>query len=190
MKGTLVLVIGPTGSGKSALISYVRKAIPGLVFPVSCNTRAMRPEEVEGENYFFITPEEFEKRVQAGEFLEWARVDDRRYGTLKSQIIPPLEQDKVVVREVEVQGARSILALLPRKNIKFFFIDGGTWDDLEKRILARASMGEAELASRRQRFIEETKFKSEADIVIHNEQGKLEEAKQAFEKAIRAIVAA
>ena len=77
--------------------------------------------------------------------------------------------------------------LLPRENVRSIYIDGGTWESLEKRILARASMGEAELASRYKRFMEETEFKDEADVVIYNQDGKLDEAKKAFEEAVRGI---
>lgn len=190
MKGKLVLVIGPTGSGKSALIQHVRQTIPGLVFPVSCTTRAMRPGEKEGENYFFISPEEFERRVLAGEFLEWKYTDEKRYGTLKSQILEPLSQGKIVIREVEVRGARDILGgLLPRDQVRTIYVDGGSWDTLERRILKRASMGEVELKSRYKRFVEESAFKNEADILVHNDEDKLGEAKQAFENAVRAIAA-
>ena len=188
-KGKLILVIGPTGSGKSALMSYIKQAIPGLVFPVSCTTRAMRPGEVDGENYFFVTPEEFERRVQAGEFLEWKHTDDKRYGTLKSQILTPLEEGKTVIREVEVRGARDILGgLVPREKVHTIFIDGGSWEQLEARILKRATMGEAELTSRRTRFAEESSFEKEADTVVYNREGKLEEAKKDFEAAVRSIM--
>jgi guanylate kinase len=189
MHGKLILVIGPTGSGKSALMSYIRTAVPGLVFPVSCTTRAMRPGEKEGENYFFVTPDEFERRVQAGEFLEWKHTDEKRYGTLKSQILNPLAEGKTVIREVEVRGARDILGgLVPRQLVHTIYIDGGSWEQLEARILKRASMGEVELASRRTRFAEESAFEREADVVVYNKEGQLEQAKREFEGAVRAIM--
>lgn len=189
MKGKLLLVIGPTGSGKSALLAHVREAMPELVFPVSCTTRPMRPGETEGVNYYFVSTEEFEKRVALGEFLEWKHTDGKRYGTLKKEILTPLEEGKTVLREVEIRGARDILGgLVPRSQVYTIYIDGGSWEQLEKRILKRASMGEAELESRKQRFLEESAFKKEANIVIHNEEGKLEDAKREFEAAIRSIM--
>ncbi len=188
MKGTLVLIVGATGSGKSALIAHVRQAVPRVVFPVSCTTRPIRPGEKDGENYFFISNEEFDTKVQNGEFLEWKHTDGKKYGTLKSQILEPVAEGKTVIREVEIRGAREILGgLLPPVNVRSIYIDGGTWESLEKRILARASMGEAELASRYKRFMEETEFKDEADVVIYNQDGKLDEAKKAFEEVVRGI---
>jgi guanylate kinase len=150
----------------------------------------MRPGEKEGENYFFVTPEAFERKVQAGEFLEWKYTDEKRYGTLKSEILTPLSQDKTIVREVEVRGARDIIGgLLPREQVRTIYVDGGTWETLEQRILKRASMGEVELQSRYKRFVEESEFKQEADIIISNLEGRLDQAKQDFEAAIRAIAA-
>jgi guanylate kinase len=187
MKGALVLVIGPTGSGKSALLSFLQAAAPQIVFPVSCTTRAPRPGERDGEKYFFINKEEFEKREAAGEFLEWASYGGNYYGTLKSEILPKLEEGRLVVREVEVQGARQIRKLLPKENLKIVFIDAGSWESLERRILARAPMNDVELLARRKRYEDELSFKAEADRVIENRDGGLEQAKKDFIEAIHTL---
>lgn len=187
-KGKLILVIGPTGSGKGTLLAHVRQAIPQLVFPVSCTTRAMRPGEVSGQTYYFVSPGEFEKRAHAGEFLEWAEYGHNRYGTLKSEILPAIAQGKTVIREIEVQGARQVQAILPPENLRIIYIDAGSWEDLEKRIKARAPIGAPELEARRKRYEDETSFKGQATAVIENRDGALEQAKQDFEAAVRAIM--
>ena len=188
-KGKLILVIGPTGSGKGTLLSHVRTAIPELVFPVSCTTRIMRPGEVSGQTYYFVSPQEFEEKAQAGEFLEWAEYGHNRYGTLKSEILPAIAQGKTVIREVEVQGARQIQQILPSKDLRIIYIDAGSWEELERRIKARAPIGAPELEARRKRYEDETSFKAQAAAVIENRDGGLEQAKRDFEAAVRSIMA-
>ncbi len=187
MKGKLVLVIGPTGSGKGTLLAYVREKIPGLVFPVSCTTRAPRPGEKEGQTYFFVSLEEFKRRVEAGEFLEHASYGGNQYGTLKSEILPRVEEGKVVIREVEVQGARQIQKTMPPELLRIVYVDAGSWEDLERRVRARAPIGQPELEARRTRYEDETSFKSQASVIVSNPDGKIEEAKQAFLEAIESI---
>lgn len=187
MQGKFILVIGPSGSGKSALLKYLHKQMPELVFPRSCTTRTPRPGEVEGEKYFFVIKEEFEKRQAGGDFLEWASYGGHYYGTLKSEILPALEVGKMVVREVEVQGARQIQQTISRDTLRIIFIDAGSWEDLERRIRARAPITEVELLARRRRYEDETAFKEQADIIIQNADGGLEGAKKDFVQAIEKI---
>lgn len=187
MRGKLILVIGPTGSGKSTLLAYLHEQMPELVFPISCTTRTIRPGEVVGEKYFFITKEEFEKREAQGDFLEWAVYGGNYYGTLKSEILPAIEAGKTVVREVEVQGARQIQELLPEEKLKILFINAGSWENLEKRVRARAPITEVELLARRKRYEDETTFMHEADVVVDNSDGGLEQAKKDLVGAIKKL---
>jgi len=187
MKGKLVLVIGPTGSGKGTLLKHVAGVMPELVFPRSCTTRAPRPGEKDGETYFFVTSKEFEHRIEQGDFLEYASYGGNWYGTLKSEILPAVEGGKVVVREVEVQGARQIRERVPTDILRIVYVDAGSWDELERRIVARAPIGQPELIARRKRYEDETSFKAEASVVVQNPDGGLEAAKRDFEAAIRAI---
>lgn len=187
MQGKFILVVGPSGSGKSALLAHLQETHPEIVFPLSCTTRTPRPGEVEGEKYFFITKEEFEKRESAGEFLEWAAYGGNYYGVLKAPVLKALEEGKLVVREVEVQGARQLLQTVPPETLNIIFIDAGSWENLEKRILSRAPMGQPELLARRKRYEDEITFKSHANIVVTNPDGGLEKAKKDFTEAIQTL---
>lgn len=180
-------MVGPSGSGKGSLVQHLKQTHPEVVFPVSCTTRAPREGEQEGVHFYFITPEVFDTKVAAGEFLEWATYGGNRYGTLKSEIIPALEAGKTVVREVEIQGAEHIIQALPPENLASIFIDAGSWDNLQKRILTRAPMGEAELALRRDRYEKEILFETRADVTIQNSDGDLDAAKEAFVAAVEQL---
>lgn len=187
-RGHLVLLMAPSGSGKSILLAHLKAALPQLHFAVSCTTRPRRPGEREGETYYFVTDGEFDERMQQGDFLEWAEYSGHRYGTLRAEILEPLERGEVVVREVELQGIRSILAQLPREDVTVVYIDAGDWAMLKGRIMARAPISETELALRYERFVAETAAKSVADKVVKNEEGKIDEAKEALVAILRNVV--
>lgn len=188
MQGKLILVVGTPGSGKGALIAHLRQAIPDIVFPRSCVTRPMRPTEKDGEVYFFVSNEEFDRLIAQGELLEWVVNDlGNRYGTLRSEIVPALEEGKLVLREVEVRGARAIKEMLPKGSVVTIYIDGGSWENLRQRILLRAPLTEEELQSRRERYERERVFKDEADYVIANPDGKVEEAKEELLRVVESL---
>lgn len=184
MKGHLILIMAPSGSGKGVLIDHAKGKYPEMHFAVSCTTRGKRPGEVEGDVYYFISPESFDQKIKSGEFLEWAEFSGNRYGTLKSEILKPLEGGKVVLREVELQGIQSIRELVPEENRTIIYIDAGSWEMLKKRILARAPMSDEHLELRHERFLKELEWKQFADVVITNEEGKLEDAKRQLETII------
>lgn len=186
MTGTLILVSGPSGSGKGTLIANLKKTHPSLTYPVSATTRAPRPGEVAGQNYYFLSSAEFDQKIADGAFLEWAEFGGNRYGTLVSEILPALEAGKTVVREVEIQGVESILLKLPRKNVTLIFIGVTDWEVLKARIIQRAPISEVELSLRKERFIEEMHFMKNADVVVSND-GPIDDTIKAFETAIDAI---
>ncbi len=184
-RGKLYLILGPSGSGKGTVLDALRKRHPEFFFPVSCTTRPKRPNEVDGEVYEFVTPEEFERRKAGEEFLEWAVVHhDYSYGTLKAPILEALEAGKTVIREVDVQGLRSIREIIPRENLMSIFLTVPGWDTLQRRILKRAAMGEEELARRHESFLKEMEWAKECDHVIESVEGEIEELIAAVEKVI------
>ena len=106
--GNLIVISGPSGVGKSTLVKQARLELPYLEFSVSCTTRQPRAGEVNGKDYFVLTPEEFEAKVQNNEFLEYAGVFAHRYGTLKSEVVSRLQRGADVILDIDVQGAKQI----------------------------------------------------------------------------------
>ena len=179
-KGKLVLVVGGSGSGKGTLMGKARERFPDIVFPVSCTTRAMRPGEVNGQVYHFVTGEEFSRMVAAGEFLEWAEYGGNRYGTPVQEVTGPLSEGKLLLHEIEVQGVHLLQGIIPADQVVTIYVDAGSWEVLERRILSRAPIAEAELAKRQSRYEEESLFKNEATHVIENTDGGVEKATEDF----------
>src|SRR3989344_3740507 len=105
MQGKFILVIGPSGSGKGTLINHARSLFPQIAYPKSCTTRSPRGGDSD-KNYLFLSHEDFSEKIKDGEFLEWAEYGGNYYGTLKSEVTRLLEQGRVVLKELEVQGVR------------------------------------------------------------------------------------
>jgi guanylate kinase len=144
----------------------------------------MRPGEVPGKDYHFLTPDEFDVKITEGAFFEWAHYGQHRYGTLKSEIIPHLNNCQLVVTEIEVQGAEQLLDLLPRDSMTLIYVEAGGWENLKSRALARATMSESELASRYERYLIEREARSRADVIIDNTSEDTNVAVKAFEAVI------
>jgi len=106
-RGILFVISAPSGGGKSTLLKRL-KPEDDFVYSVSCTTRLPREGEVHGREYFFLTPEDFESRVAAGDFLEHARVHGHRYGTLRETVMESLLQGRDVLMDVDIQGAAAI----------------------------------------------------------------------------------
>lgn len=137
-RGGFVLVIsGPSGAGKGTLVDRLVKARPECVFAISSTTRPMRPGEVNGVQYEFVPPEEFERRLAAGYFLEWAEVHGLRYGTPKVFCDEQVRAGRVVVLDVDVQGGASVRRALP--DAVSVFIYPPSVDALRQRLLGRGT---------------------------------------------------
>lgn len=191
MFGKFFLIIGPSGSGKGTLVNHLRanSGALDLVFPVSCTTREKRPGEKEGETYYFVSRDEFQKRIANDDFLEFAEYGGNLYGTLKSEIVNSLEAGQCVAREVEIQGAETILGIFPREHLFIIYIDAGPWENVERRIRGRAPISEDELILRKERFDEEITFKNKADLVIYNRDGEMKKAQQNILEEVEKVCA-
>jgi guanylate kinase len=175
MDGKLYLILGPSGSGKGTVLNALREKYSDFVFPVSCTTRDKRPNEVDGEIYHFISKDEFKERIEKGDFLEWAIVhQDNYYGTLKEPIMDAIEAGKTVIREVDVQGLRSIRDMIEKENLVSIFLTVPGWETLERRIKGRSDMPEEEIERRHESFMKEMEWAKECDHVIESVEGETE----------------
>ncbi|MBA3262601.1 MAG: guanylate kinase [Thermoleophilaceae bacterium] len=134
MTAPILVITGPSGVGKGTLIKGLLERVPGLELAVSATTRRPREGEVNGVDYHFLGEEDFERRVAAGEFVEHAEYAANRYGTLTSELKRPAGG---IVLEIDVQGARQVRDALPEA--KLIFIEPPSFEDLERRLAARAS---------------------------------------------------
>jgi guanylate kinase len=150
------VITGPSGVGKGTLIRTLRERVPELELSVSATTRPPRPGEQDGVDYHFLTADDFERRVEAGEFVEHATYSGRRYGTLRAELERRLRAGHPVVLEIEVQGARQVRRTMPealqvfiappsRDALRTRLVGRGT-DDAEQ-VQARLETADGELAA-------------------------------------------
>jgi len=155
--GIILLVSGPSGSGKTTLCR--RLADEGeAVYSISCTTRPARGGEVDGRDYYFLNRDEFEKRIQAGEFIEYAEVHENLYGTLKREVIDHISTGRDVVMDIDVQGAdlvRSCPEPAIRQALVELFVMPPSEEELRERLTGRATDSYSVIALRMKNAIEE-----------------------------------
>jgi guanylate kinase len=156
--------------------------MPELELAVSATTRAPRPGETDGADYHFLSDEEFERRVQAGEFVEHARYSGRRYGTLRAELERRLAGGRPVVLEIEVQGARQVRESMP--SAVQIFIAPPTAAALRTRLIGRGTDPPEQVAARLERAEEELRAQDEFAHVVVND--RLDDAVQDLERRVRA----
>ncbi len=166
--GTLFVVSSPSGGGKGTLIRCLLSLVPSLSYSVSYTTRAPRPGEVHGREYFFVSTKDFEEMVAANEFLEHASVHGKLYGTALKQVLEETSAGRDIVVEVDVQGAASIRQL--RLDAVSVFILPPSIETLRQRLVARGTDSAAELQVRLKKAPEELKEYSKFDYVIINDE--------------------
>lgn len=165
--GSMLMVVAPSGAGKSSLVQALMSTDPTLTVSVSCTTRKPRPGEVDGKDYYFITEAEFLKRKESGDLLEWALVHDHYYGTSKSWILEQMEHGKDVILEIDWQGARQIKRLVPQA--LWIFILPPSLKVLEDRLRKRAQDDEKTIERRLAAAHAELSHLGEADYLVVND---------------------
>jgi guanylate kinase len=180
--GHLVIVAGPSGSGKSTLIKRYLAETPQCTFPTSVTTREPREGEVHGDHYFFVSRDDFREKMDNDEFLEWAAVYGLYYGTLKSTIMDGLKEGKSFLKDIDIQGARSLMELLPPQNLTSIFISPPSLEVLKERLQFRNSENEETLRNRLAEAQVEMEGAKEFDKIIINDD--LEKAYAEFKAAL------
>jgi len=174
-----VVFSAPSGAGKSTIVREVlrRRPVPGMGLSVSATTRPKRPGEVEGRDYYFLSEEEFRERMGRGEFVEWAKVHGHLYGTPKKAVEEALEEGKVLLLEIDVQGARQVRRTFPDSVL--VFVAPPSLEVLEERLRARGRDPEEEVRRRLEAAPRELSEAGSYNYIVVN--GDLEEAVRAVE---------
>ncbi len=156
----MVVLSGPSGAGKSTVVRTLRANHPDVWISVSATTRFPRPGEVDGIHYVFIGRVEFERRAEAGEFLEWAEFDANLYGTPEAPAMARLALGQSVLLEIDLQGARQVRQRMPAAQL--VFLRPPSWDELVRRLSGRGTeppeVMERRLAVAREELAAESEF--------------------------------
>lgn len=165
-KGLLIVISGPAGSGKGTVVSHVREKLPDIGFSVSATTRLPRPGEKDGIHYFFITREEFEKKLELGEVLEHTEYCGNYYGTLKSEIQKVISEGHDLILDIEVDGATQIKKQFP--DAVCIMLVPPNKEILEERLRGRGTESEEVVFKRLLRAKEELGYLPMYDYVVVN----------------------
>jgi len=184
-KGRLVVLAGPSAVGKSTVVQRLRKEVEDLYFSVSMTTRDPRPGEVDGKDYFFVSPQSFQERIDAGEMLEWADIHGglQRSGTPAAPVREALDAGRPVLVEVDLAVARNIKQIIPEAVT--VFLAPPSWEVLVERLTGRATETEDVIARRLQTARAELAAQDEFDDVIVNND--LDEAVQGISDILLCI---
>ena len=166
-RGLMLVLSSPSGAGKSTLARALLGDDNNVRMSVSATTRARRPGETEGKDYFFVTPDRFEEMAKAGDFLEHAVVFDHRYGTPKRQVMSTLGNGLDVLFDIDWQGTQQ-LKEQARDDLVSIFVLPPTHDELERRLKARAQDSDDVVAQRMAKAASEISHWPEYDYVVVN----------------------
>lgn len=164
----MLVLSSPSGAGKSSISRRLLAEEPALTLSVSSTTRPMRPGEVEGHDYYFVSQERFRKMVSEGEMLEYATVFDNSYGTPKKPVEESLERGIDVLFDIDWQGTRQVAARAPQDMVTVFILPPSI-AELERRLFARAQDSEEVVRKRMAKAFDEMSRWVEYDYVIINE---------------------
>ncbi|MCH5248617.1 MAG: guanylate kinase [Lachnospiraceae bacterium] len=166
-KGILIVVSGFSGAGKGTLMNRLIDEYDNYALSISATTRAPRPGEEDGREYFFLKKEEFEKRIEAGGFIEYACYCDNYYGTPRDYVEKQLKAGKNVVLEIEIQGAMKIRRQFPTALL--LFVMPPDVAELERRLTGRGTESPEVVTKRLNRAVEEAKGIEEYDYILIND---------------------
>ena len=183
MNGKLIMISAPSGSGKSTIINYLLKQGLNLQFSISATSRPPRGTEQDGVEYFFLSPEEFKKRIANDEFVDYEEVyPDRFYGTLKSQVEKQLAEGQNIIFDVDVVGGCNIKRFYGDRALSVF-IQPPSIEELRKRLEGRGTDSPETINSRIAKAEFELSYAPKFDLIVVNDE--LEKAEAQALEAIR-----
>ena len=189
MNGKLFIISGQSGVGKNTILKGVLEKHPEIHRAVTFTTRQIRPQEIPGEDHFFVYEEKFQDMIKNDEFLEYAEVHGEMYGTPKEQINLALEQKKDVLMEIDVQGAKQIKEIMPDAKLIFIKFEPGNLEQIiRKRIINDPNRGktkEEEIKRRLESAKKETRYEKYYDFYVTNPEGNPEKAIEEVSKIIK-----
>lgn len=169
MPNRLTVIAGPTAVGKGTVVRYIAEHYPNIHISVSATTRQPRAGEINGEHYYFVSHEEFDRMIDAGEMLEYAIVHGaNKYGTPRGPVQEAIAKGKQVILEIDIQGARQVKQAMPEAQL--IFIAPPSWQELTRRLASRATESEAEQAKRLETARLELDSQGEFDHVVVNDE--------------------
>jgi guanylate kinase len=157
---------GPSGVGKSTVVSRLREIDPGIWLSVSVTTRAPRPGEVEGREYYFVDEREFDRLIQSDELLEWAPYVNLRHGTPRAPVERKLAAGVPVLLEIDLAGARQVRQAMP--DARLVFLAPPSWDELVRRLTGRGTESAEIIERRLEVALEEMAAEPEFDVTLVN----------------------
>lgn len=165
--GKLYVVSGPSGAGKSTVCKEVRKIL-GINLSISATSRSPREGEINGVDYYFLTVQEFEEKIKNGEFIEYAKVHNNYYGTLKSEVEKRLKNGEKIILEIDVQGGIQVKEKFPDAQLIFFKTE--TEEELERRLRGRQTDSEETIALRLKNSLKELEYEEKYEFTVINKE--------------------
>lgn len=181
-KGLLILISGPSGTGKGTVCDLLRQKHPEISYSISATTRQPRPGEQDGVNYYFYTKEKFREMIDQGQLLEWAEVYGNFYGTPKQKVLDRLEAGEDILLEIDTQGALNVMKVMPEG--LFIFLLPPSLEELAARLKGRGTETEESLHRRLGAAVDEIKLATTYRYVVVND--KVEDAQETIAKIIEA----
>lgn len=170
-KGLLIILSGPSGVGKGTVRHHImREHRIDITYSISMTTRPIRDKEIDGVDYYFVTPEEFQRNIDNDNFLEWAEFVGHRYGTPKDKVEELRNQGKNVLLEIEINGATQVFEKVKDDRVISFFLMPPSLEALEKRIRKRKSETEDVIQERLKKGKKEMSMTEHYDHIILNDQ--------------------